>query len=98
MQMMIAQQKRRERTNITVSPVPRRHDLPVRQRKIKQVAEVLPPARRSQRKTVPLPAFHPLLQVGAHFPGIQIRSEKFQPNLNFTEKLNAHTPPSRALP
>src|SRR4029077_6636035 len=52
MQMMIAQEQRGERTHIAVSPVPRRHDLAVRPRKIKQVVKVFPPARRSQRKPI----------------------------------------------
>src|SRR5713226_1679096 len=90
MQMMIAQEQRRERTQIAVSPVPRRHDLAVRPRKIKQVAEVFPPARRSQGKSIALLGFCPLLQVSANVRRVRFLAMFFQPVLYLTEKRLPH--------
>src|SRR6267143_6292805 len=95
--MMIAQEQRRERTQITVSLMPLRHDFAVRPRKIKQVAEVFPPARRSQRKSIALLGLRPLLQVRANFRRVGILAMLLQPIPNLPEQRPAHGHPALDL-
>src|SRR5258708_40158758 len=97
MQMMIAQEQRRERAQIPVSPMPPRHDRTVRPRKIKQVTEVFPRVRRSQRKSIALLGVCPLLQVRANVRRIRIPAMLFQPILDLTEKRLSHGQPALDL-
>src|ERR1700687_1492712 len=89
--MMIAQEQRRERAQITVSLMPRRHDFAVRPWKIKQVAEVFPPARRSQRTSIAPLGFCPLLQVRANFRRVWILAMLLQPIPDLPEQPPAHS-------
>src|SRR4029077_18903453 len=69
---------------------PPRHDLAVGPRKIKQVAKVLPPARRSQGESVAPRSFTPLLQIRSNGCRVRILAMFLQPTLDLPEKRLPH--------